>query len=456
MASFDLGEIVKAVGGKVLEQGASQFSDVVTDTRKLADGVLFVALKGERFNGETFAAEALTKGAAGVLVSCEYEYVDKLGGTVIQAPADTLTAYQQIAAYHRSRFDIPMITITGSNGKTTTKDLTASVLGAKYKVLKTQANFNNEIGLPMTLLQLTGEHEAAVTEIGMRGLGQIAELAPVAAPTIGIVTNVGETHMELLGSQENIAKAKGELVEAIPSSGTVILNADNPYTAAMDKKCAQGVKVVTFGIDNDANVRGGNLKSEGKETSFDCTLPDGEQCSFVLPMVGRHNVYNALAAIAAGAVLGMTAQEIQQGLNQLEMSKMRFEYKQIGEYNVINDAYNASPMSMKAALETISEVAKGRSIAVLGDMLELGADEVQLHQNVGKQVTMSGVAILIAFGKLGEEIASGAMMEGMEAVYSVKTHQEAADLLHKLLQPGDTILLKASRGMKLEKILELL
>lgn len=456
MAIFTLAEIVKAVKGKVLEQGADKFTDVVTDSRKISDGVLFVALKGEKFNGEIFAAEALSKGAAGVLVSSEYSYDRPLGGTVIQAERDTLEAYQRIAFCHRNRFHIPMITITGSNGKTTTKDLTAAVLSSKFNVLKTQANFNNEIGLPMTLLQLTQEHEAAVTEIGMRGLGQIAALAPVAAPNIGIVTNVGETHMELLGSMENIAKAKGELVESIASGGTVILNADNEYTAAMTSKCNEGVKIITFGIDEAADIRGSNLRNMGRETKFDCKLPDGEMCEFTVPMAGRHNVYNALAAVAAGVTLALTPEEIQSGLTNLEMSKMRFEYKQIGEYNVINDAYNASPMSMKAALNTISEVAKGRSIAVLGDMLELGADEIELHKNVGRQVPVNGVSILVTFGRLGEEIANGAMEEGMEAVYSVYTHQEAADLLHKLLLPGDTILLKASRGMKLEKILELL
>lgn len=456
MAVFTLAEIVKIVKGKALEQGAEQFTGVVTDTRKLCQGVLFVALKGERFNGEAFAAEALAKGAAGVLVSSEFQWTGPLGGTVIQAEQDALTAYQQIAAYHRNRFAIPMITITGSNGKTTTKDLTASVLGAKFKVLKTQANFNNEIGLPMTLLQLTEEHQAAVTEIGMRGLGQIAALAPVAAPNIGIITNVGETHMELLGSVENIAKAKAELAEAVASGGTVILNGDNPYTAAMRDKCREGVQVITFGIEAEADIRGSNLQNKGKNTSFDCQLPHGEKVEFTLPMAGRHNVYNALAAIAAGVLLGMRAEEIQSGLTNLEMSKMRFEYRQIGEYSVINDAYNASPMSMKAALDTLSEVAKGRSVAVLGDMLELGAEEAELHRQVGRQVPGSGAAILIAYGVRGENIAAGAREAGMKNVYTAKNHQEAADLLHELLQPGDTVLLKASRGMALEKILELL
>ena len=457
MAKFTLDEIVSSVKGKVLEKVKTEFSDIVTDTRKLAEGVLFVALKGERFNGETFAKEAIEKGAAGVLVSNDYEHAESLGGTVIQAEGDTQTAYQQIAAFWRRKFAIPVITITGSNGKTTTKDLTASVLGAKFNVLKTQANFNNEIGLPLTLLNMQESHDVAVVEIGMRGLGQIAALAPVAGPNIGIVTNVGETHMELLGSMENIAKAKGELVEAIPSGGTVILNNDNPYVAKMAEKCQPDVKVVTFGIEENADIKASDIENLGRETKFKCTLSkNGEAKEFVLPMAGRHNVYNSLAAIAAGVVLGLSYEEIAKGLGQLEMSKMRFEYKQVGEYTVINDAYNASPMSMEAALNTIGEVATGRTVAVLGDMLELGENEVELHRNVGRKVPSSGISLLIAYGKLGKHIAEGAREKGMTEVLEALSHEEAAELLHKNLKSGDTILFKASRGMKLEKIIDLL
>lgn len=457
MAKFTLDEIVSSVKGKVLEKVKTEFSDIVTDTRKLAEGVLFVALKGERFNGETFAKEAIEKGAAGVLVSSDYEYAESLGGTVIQAEGDTQTAYQQIAAFWRRKFAIPVITITGSNGKTTTKDLTASVLGAKFNVLKTQANFNNEIGLPLTLLNMQESHDVAVVEIGMRGLGQIAALAPVAGPNIGIVTNVGETHMELLGSMENIAKAKGELVEAISSGGTVILNNDNPYVAKMAEKCQPDVKVVTFGIEENADIKASDIENLGRETKFKCTLSkNGEAKEFVLPMAGRHNVYNSLAAIAAGVVLGLSYEEIAKGLGQLEMSKMRFEYKQVGEYTVINDAYNASPMSMEAALNTIGEVATGRTVAVLGDMLELGENEVELHRNVGRKVPSSGISLLIAYGKLGKHIAEGAREKGMTEVLEALSHEEAAELLHKNLKSGDTILFKASRGMKLEKIIDLL
>ena len=227
MASFTIDQVVEATRASVLEYGKDSFKDIVTDTRKITPGCLFVALKGERFNGESFVAEAVLKGASGVLVSSGYKPDKELGATVFKAESDTQSAYQLLAAWWRRQFDIPVIAITGSNGKTTTKDLTAAVLSSRLKVLKTQANFNNEIGLPLTLLQLNEEHEAAVVEIGMRGLNQISALAPVAEPDIGIITNVGETHMEILGSIENIAKAKSEMAEAIKPSGTVIINSEN-------------------------------------------------------------------------------------------------------------------------------------------------------------------------------------------------------------------------------------
>ena len=459
MPEFSLKDVKSALNGaEVLEIGKDLFFDIVTDTRTIIPGCLFVALKGERFNGETFAEEALKLGANGVLVSNEYEMPKtELGGTVIKASADTQRAYQDLAHFWRMKFDIPVVCITGSNGKTTTKDLTASVLSAKFPVLKTKANYNNEIGLPMTLLNMNETHRAAVVEIGMRGLGQIKALAPIAAPTIGIVTNVGETHMELLGSMENIAKAKAELVEAIPSGGTVILNNDNVYTAAMKDKCNSGVKVITFGIDNEADIKAFDLNGGLSSTTFKCRLGTDDQVGdFTLPMVGRHNVSNALAAIAAGYALGLDASSIQQGLDSLEMTGMRFEAKRVGQYNVINDAYNASPMSMEAAINTLAEITKGRRIAVLGDMLELGDVSVAAHQKVGRQVAESGAVALVAFGPMGREIANGAIEAGMENVFHVDSHEAAAAKLKELLEPEDTVLFKGSRGMKMEAIIDLI
>jgi UDP-N-acetylmuramoyl-tripeptide--D-alanyl-D-alanine ligase/murE/murF fusion protein len=329
------------------------------------------------------------------------------------------------------------------------------VLSAKGAVLKTQANFNNEIGLPLTLLGLKAEHTAAVVEIGMRGFHQIEALAPIAAPQIGIVTNVGETHMELLGSLENIAKAKQELVEAIPAGGTVILNADNKYVAGMRSAAKEGVKVITFGLEQDADVKGEAIHTEGNMTKFMVTYAN-ERHEYEVNMVGRHNVYNTLAAIAAGFAMGLTPAEVREGLSHLEATKMRFELQKVKEWNVVNDAYNASPMSMTAAINTLSELTKGRKIAVLGDMLELGSVSEEAHLHVGEEVAEHGFTALVTRGEMGEFIAKGAENKGMTAVYRCASHEEAAEKLHELLQPGDTLLFKGSRGMTMEKIIDLL
>lgn len=461
MPKFTLEEIKQAADASVYMEGAKSFTDVVTDTRKIQPGVLFVALKGERFNGEDFAADALQKGAAGVMVSKSCSQANltaartQSGGTLLQVE-DTLAAYQKLAQAWRAKFKLPVVAITGSNGKTTTKDLTAAVLSSLGAVQKTQANFNNEIGLPLTLLGITEEHRAAVVEIGMRGLHQIEALAPLAAPTVGIVTNVGETHMELLGSLENIALAKSELVSAIPEGGTVILNADDELVAGMRPKAAKGVRVLTFGLKPGADVLGQAVRTGDGQTQFMVTYGK-ERHEYVMPMVGRHNVCNALAAIAAGFALGMKAEDIRKGLMGLEATKMRFECSELGDWHIINDAYNASPMSMKAAIKTTAEMvgSQGRKLAVLGDMLELGEVAEKAHREVGRILAEETFTAVITRGELGALIAEGAEAGGLTA-YRCGSHEEAASKLKEILQPGDTILFKGSRGMQMEKIIELL
>ncbi|MDY3915678.1 MAG: UDP-N-acetylmuramoyl-tripeptide--D-alanyl-D-alanine ligase [Selenomonadaceae bacterium] len=459
MPSFSVRDVLVATKPQAAKAtpAITSFTDVVTDTRKIQPGVLFIALKGERFNGEDFAAEAVAKGAKGVIVSeaCpEEKYASVENADVFRVP-DTLKAYQQLAHYWRMKFHLPVIAITGSNGKTTTKDLTAAVLSARGPVLKTQANFNNEIGLPLTLLGLNKEHKAAVVEIGMRGFHQIEAMAPIAAPKIGIVTNVGETHMELLGSLENIAKAKSELVEAIPSGGTVILNADNKYVAGMRGKAGEDVRVITFGLEQPVDVKGGDIRTAGTQTTFAVTYA-GETHDYTIAMVGRHNVYNALAAIACGFALKLTPEEIQRGLQKLEATKMRFELQKVKDWQVVNDAYNASPMSMTAAISTLSELVKGRKIAVMGDMLELGSVSEKAHYHVGEELAEKKFAAVVTLGEMGRLIAQGAREHGVAAVYSCDSHEAAAGQLHAILKPGDTLLFKGSRGMQMEKIIGLL
>ena len=426
---------------------------VTTDSRKITDGVLFIALKGENFNGEYFAEEALKKGAAAVIMSKTAKNFPN--SKIILKVDDTLTAYQQIAKSWRDRFKIPVVAVTGSNGKTTTKDLTAAALNSLGTIQKTSANYNNEIGVPLTLLGITEKTKAAVVEIGMRGLGQIESLSKIVQPNIGIVTNVSETHIEILGSMENIAKAKGELVEAIPEGGTIILNADNEFTADMKKLAKPGVKIITYGIEKPSDLTAENIVIEDSATSFDLKY-NGEIFKFSVPVIGRHNVSNALAAIAAGLTAGLSIKDIQEGFSTLVTTKMRFEVIRRDGVTIVNDAYNASPASMRAAIQTVAEVYDGRKIAVLGDMLELGTVAEKAHREIGAELVKNNFDILITLGELGKFIAEGAKDAGLKNIFVTSTHEEAAKKIISIMQKDDTILFKASHGMHMEKIIELI
>lgn len=463
---FTAGEVAEVTAGKLTGNPETKLSTVVTDTRKIVPGSLFVALKGEKFDGADYARQAVENGAAAVLVGADCPAEKTEGLPVVIKAENTLAAYQAIARAYRRCFAGPVLAVTGSNGKTTTKDLTACVLNSTLNTLKTEANFNNEIGLPLTLLQLEADHDAAVVEMGMRGLGQIAQLASVAEPVIGIVTNVGETHMELLGSLENIAKAKGELIEALPSNGIAVLNGDNEFVAAMAEKVKPGVKVITYGIENEAAVRAlpESIESEGFLTKFSVVFTGDEKAYPVeLPLAGRHNVYNALAALAAGHALHLDPIEMIDALKDFKATGQRFEciektIKWVGTLKIINDAYNASPMSMEAALDTLAETAKdSRRIAVLGDMLELGDISVAAHKKVGQKAVETGVDYIITRGEMGYFVAVGAVMAGLEAdkVFRAPDHQAAAAKLKEICQDGDTILFKGSHGMQMDKIIDM-
>ena len=432
---------------------------ITTDTRKIETGDLFIALRGENFDGAEFAADALQKGASAVLVgaplSKSVEKALKNAKGAVLTVSDTLAAYQEIAHAWRMKFGVPVVAITGSNGKTTTKDLTAAVLSARGTVCRTAANYNNEVGLPLTLLGMTGGDVAAVVEIGMRGLGQIAALAPVAAPSIGIVTNVCEVHMELLGSIENIAKAKAELVQAIPTGGTVILNADDARVAAMRSLAADGVRILTYGIGADADVRAEALRLTSVGSQFMVTW-NNERHDYSIPLAGRHNVSNALAALATGFVLGYTPQEMQTGLRRLAVTKMRYEVHKVGAWTFINDAYNASPSSMAAALETTANLYEGRKIAVLGDMLELGDAAEEAHRTIGRRTAELGFAALVTYGAQSRWMHTAAEAAGCPVCRHAETHEVAAEYLRSLLRDGDTVLFKGSRGMKMEAVIALL
>ena len=362
----------------------------------------------------------------------------KIHGEIIKVD-DTLTAYQQIAAAWRDKFNIPIIAITGSTGKTTTKDLTAAVLSSLGKILKTSANFNNEIGVPMTLLELNENHKAAVVEIGMRGLGQIKNLAKIVKPTIAIVTNVNETHIEILGSMENIARAKAELVESIPEGGAVILNADNFYSDFLKKFAKNGVKIFTHGIENFADFKAENISISNSATDFDLIYKN-KIFHVDLPIIGRHNISNAMSAIAAGIFSGISIENAIKGLSTLVTTKMRFEVIHRDKITIINDAYNASPASMRAAIKTAAEIYISEKV----------------HKDVGECVAENNFEILITVGELGKFIAEGAKSAGLEKIFVTDSHENAAKILRSILQADDVVLFKASHGMHLEKIIELI
>ena len=451
MAAFTLQEVEKATGGRLLYPVVddSVFSQVETDTRAITEGALFVALKGETFDGHDYVLQAKERGAAGAVVAEDRpEY--KQEGFAVVIVTDTRKAYQDLARFHRRRFSIPVIAVTGSVGKTSTRSMIAAVLSQKYRVLQTEKNFNNEIGLPKTLLQLTPEHEACVVEMGMRGLGQIAELAAIAEPDIGVVTNVGKSHIELLGSQDNIARAKSELVRALSEDGVAILNQDDSYVAAMADLCRG--KVVGYGIESNAAIRASRVICSEKGLRFACLCFD-QVMDIHMPLIGSHNVYNALAAIAVGRVLGLTEHQLQKGLSEYRGMPMRQELIHLGEYTFINDAYNANPASMSEALKSLALLTKGRKIAVLGGMLELGDWTVREHEKIGAEAAELGLDALITMGSPASYIADAARKNGLGAVYTAQDHAGAADCLRQIIQPGDTVLLKGSRGFAMEKIL---
>lgn len=447
LAQFTLQEIMDATGATLISgsiQGDVQ--SVSTDSRTATPGALFIPLMGDNFDGHQFISNAISSGATVVLTM--KPGIEIKGATVLQV-SDTLLALQNLARFHRRRFDGMVIAVTGSNGKTSTKDLLASVLSQKFNVRKSEKNYNNEIGLPLTLLNLESKDEICVVEMGMRGIGEISTLARIAEPDVGIITNVGVSHIERLGTQENIAKAKAELVENIPPDGTVVLNMDDTLVAEMVPK-AKG-RVIGFGMGSTAMIQGIDILYEEGQTRFVCRVFD-EFFPVVLPVLGEHNVYNALAAIAVARLVGISTVKIQKGLAQVEMSGMRQEKHEMDGIVFINDAYNANPVSMKAALRALTQFGNGRKIFVMGDMLELGKRAKEMHQSLKKDVLEADVKYLVTVGTLSSALANVMKTEATE-VFTCKDTGEATAVLKKIAQPGDIVLIKGSRSMRMEEIL---
>ena len=457
MALFTSADITRITQG-VLTQGSphAAIKRVWTDSRTVRRGDLFVALTGERFDGHQFVPEALKKGAAGALVRRGY----KLPGAALLIEVDEpLRAFQELARAHRRRFDIPVVAVSGSNGKTTTKDMIGAILAARFATLKTEGNLNNHIGVPQTLLRLTARHEVAVIEMGISGPGEMTRLCEIAAPTHGVLTNIGPTHLETLGDVQAVARAKGEMLHALPADGTAVLNADDAFFDELSARARGHVR--SFGFSERADVRALHVELRGPSETVLRVGVRGRTRPFVvtLRVAGAHNVSNALAAVATGVSLGVGEGAIREGLACYRPAAMRSEVCRWRGVTVLKDCYNANPASMRAAIRWLAEVkGTGRTIAVLGDMLELGQEAQPAHRDIGMEVIRHKTDYLLTVGALAAEIAGGALAGGMPAdrVIITKDHADLAERLKVILRKGDVVLLKGSRGATMERVLEAL
>jgi UDP-N-acetylmuramoyl-tripeptide--D-alanyl-D-alanine ligase len=439
-----------AQGTLAAGDAGAMVSKVSTDSRTLQSGDLFVPLRGENFDGHKFIQQAVERGALGAMVEESWKGATPKNFAVIRVP-DTLVGYQTLAANYRKSLPLKVIAITGSNGKTSTKDFVAATLSRRFRITKTEGNFNNHVGLPQTMLAASSSDEIAVWEIGMNHPGEIAALAKLAVPDVAIITNVGLAHIEFMGSREAIATEKGALAEAVGADGTVILNADDPYSQGIVARTQ--ARVILAGIENGF-VRANEVSQSATGSEF-TILEGAHRCRAQLPVPGIHMVQNAMLAIAAGRVFGLSLEDCAAGLASTPLTKARLQIKEINGIQFLDDSYNANPDSMKAALRTLVELdADGRRIAVLGQMSELGEESERGHREVGETAAAVGVDELIAVGATGAEMARAAKKAGLEQSISVAEPEEAAGLLGGTAAPGDLILVKGSRSARMERVLE--
>src|SRR6266513_1877035 len=442
MNFLTLSQIAQFAGGSLSAGDARVVIErVSTDSRTLKPGELFVALRGENFDGHNFIESAAKAGATGAIVESTWNRKISNNFALIQTK-DTLQAYQQLAANYRKSLALKVVAITGSNGKTSTKDCTWSVLARLFHVTKTEGNVNNHVGLPRTILDATSKDEVAVWEIGMNHPGEVPALSKIAAPDVAIITNIGVAHIEFMGSREAIADEKGALVEAVSVGGTVVLNADDPFSARIAARAR--ARVVLAGT-TDGTIRAAEVSESEDGTEF-TILEGAHRCRAQLPVPGLHMVQNALLAVAAGRVFGVSLEECAAGLAAAPLAKARLQIKKFGGVEFIDDSYNANPDSMKAALRTLAELpADGKRIAVLGEMRELGDELERGHREVGETAATLKIDQLIAIGDVAAAIADAAKHAGLEKTAIVASTSEAAEWLSEIAAPGDLVLVKGSR-----------
>jgi len=453
MQQLKLKEILEATNGELIcGDKNAKFTNVSINSREIADGDLFIPIVGDRFDGHDFIVPSFKAGAS---ASLTHKKIDPIENKSLILVDDTTKALGDLASFYRDKFDIPFVGITGSVGKTSTKDMVAVVLSQKFNVLKTEGNFNNEIGLPLTLLNLDSFHEAAVIEMGTSAPGEISRLTSITKPDITVITNIGTAHIEKFGSRQNILKAKLEILEGLSEGGIVVLNGDDNLLGGMKELLK--FRTIFYGMEDGHDYQAYNVKTFGEAgTIFEITIRNHEY-KIHIPAPGTHNVYNALAAIAIGMELNIPVEKIVSGISEYIPYKMRLNITNRDGIKIINDVYNASPQSMEAAINVLKDVgSNGRTVAILGDMLEMGEWAATAHYGVGKFAASKGINFIIGVGENGKDIVQGAIDFGtsLNNLFSFENNSEVNEFLKGFIRIGDIILVKGSRGMKGEEIVD--
>lgn len=461
MIKRTLAQLAEMCGGTLTDiaaYGNDGVEGVFTDSRKPVPGSLFIPLVGERFDGHEFVQTCLEKGAAGTLWQKDHGSAPQGAVIIVE---DTLVALQELATSYLKENKASVVGITGSNGKTTTKDIVDAILSTTFKVHKTQGNFNNHIGLPLTVLSMEPDTEIVILEMGMSGRGEIEELSVIAQPDVAIITNIGESHLLQLGSRLEIARAKVEIAAGMKPGGLLIYNGDEPLIeqvlAEPATKLPEGLQRYTFGLQADNDDYPTGIMNAQSGVAF--TTKQSGEVALTMPLLGTHNVVNCLAALEVARHFGVVAEQIVAGLSRLKLTGMRIEIiNGVSGLTMLNDAYNASPTSMKAAVDVLESLKGYRiKVAVLGDMLELGPQEHELHRRIGEYITPDKMNMVLAYGPLSASIAEGARQNmPAEAVHAFESKEELTHYLLENLHSRDVVLFKASRGMKLEDVVEAL
>ena len=457
MYNLTIREILQITNGKLVNGSENQeVQNFSKDTRNIQKGDMYVGIKGEKFDGNTYYKQAIENGAMGCILDSKQideEELKEFNNIILVE--DSIKAIQDLATYKRMQYDIPVVAVTGSVGKTSTKDMIASVLEKKYKVLKTQGNNNNHIGLPFTLLKLK-DHTAVVVEMGMNHFGEISVLTNIAKPTICVITNIGTAHIGNLGSRENILKAKLEILEGMKKNGTVIVNNDNNLLYDWARENKGKFNINTYGIEHTSNYMAYNIQTKEDYSIYNIEV-NNDKKKVKVSIPGIPFIYNSLCGVAVGKKLGIDINSIIQGISELELTKKRMEkFENSKGVIIINDSYNASLDSMKPAIEQLKNTSGNKKIAVLGDMLELGEFSMGLHEQVGEAIVANNIDILITVGSEAKNIAKKAKELNMNenTIFSYNTIEEAIDKIKEIQEKGDVILLKASNSMNFNKIAE--